>query len=165
MGYTHYFSHKKTSKKKWMDILADCKKLHEADDVSLCHYGDDNDSPVFNQAQICFNGMGSDGHETFQVLRAGVPQRLPSPSEDKGFQFCKTARKPYDTLVCACLLVYMQHSPDTMDLGSDGDPSDWKDAENFVKDLLGYDITFAKITGEPEEQNPEDSKIVFGGAN
>jgi hypothetical protein len=149
MGYTHYFSHKKTTAKKWALILADCKKLQAADDVPLCHYGDDNDSPVFDDKTICFNGMDSDGHETFELIRAGVKKG--EHDKSMGFQFCKTARKPYDTLVCACLLVYMYHSPDTMELGSDGGPSEWADAEKFVKDTLGYEITFSGITGEEDE--------------
>jgi hypothetical protein len=144
MGYTHYFKHKKTGKRKWAKIVEDCKKLADnlPEDV-LIDGCSAYPTPQFDSKEIYFNGTDEgfkwidhknnkypkNGHETFVLSQAG----------SGGFAFCKTARKPYDLLVCACLLVYKHHSPKTMDLGSDGDSEDWKEAEAFVKKILGYD--------------------------
>ena len=150
MGYTHYFEHKKTSKINWALIVEDCKKLSVKlpKDVYIdgCFAFPE---PQFTGEMIHFNGTDKgfswkrhkngeypeNSHETFELLAEG----------SNGFCFCKTARKPYDLLVCACLLVYKHHSPATMDLGSDGDSEDWADAEKFVKDVLGYEVKYAEV--------------------
>ena len=150
MGYTHYFKHKKTSKINWALIVEDCKKLRVKlpKDIYIdgCSAFPD---PQFTDKKIYFNGTDKgftfeqrktgeypeNSHETFELLAEG----------SNGFCFCKTARKPYDLLVCACLLVYKHHSPATMDLGSDGDSEDWADAEKFVKDVLGYKVKYSEV--------------------
>jgi len=132
MGYTHYFPHTAIDQKVWDKIVDDCKKLLAVNNIPLCRYGDDDDKPILDNNTICFNGYGDDGHETFSLNREG----------SNGFQFCKTARKFYDTLVCACLLVYVHHSPDTIELGSDGNADEWADGESIVREVLGYELSF-----------------------
>ena len=158
MGYTHYFDHSKVSQITWDEIVSDCKKLYEnmpehsmssggfyAEDLLIldgCFYGRDNDinGPIFSSKEIWFNGTDSDydvnsddspnlSHETFVLRRDGESR-----------SFCKTARKPYDLMVQACLLVYCCHSPDTIKLSSDGDKDDWEEAIKFVYNVLGYKI-------------------------
>jgi hypothetical protein len=148
MGYTHYFHHKKTAKKKWAAIVKDCKTLQAKLPKTIlidgcCAFPE----PQFNDEEILFNGTDKgftwkqhqkgeypkNGHETFSLSQKG----------DRSF--CKTARKSYDLLVCACLLVYKHHSPLTMELGSDGDNEDWADAENFVNKHLGYTVQFTEV--------------------
>jgi len=96
--------------------------------------------PIFDTDEIWFNGTDKDftpkdekdhpelSHETFTLFRKG----------SVGFCFCKTAQKPYDLMVQACLLVYRHYSPDTINLGSDGDEEDWEAAVDFVHHVLGY---------------------------
>ena len=150
MGFTHYFGHKKTSKINWALIVEDCKKLRVKlpKDIYIdgCFA---HPEAQFTDKIIHFNGSDKDfkweqrekgespenRHETFVLKQEG----------SNGFTFCKTARKPYDLLVCACLLVYKHHSPKTMELSSDGESEDWADAEKFVKDVLGYEMKFAEI--------------------
>lgn len=148
MGYTHYFDHKKTTKTKWKSIKNACKvlSLNLPKDVlidgCLAHK-----EPVFDDTMIWFNGTDKgftwedrkankhpeNGHETFVLEQKGSGDDL---------AFCKTGRKPYDLLVCACLLVYKHYSPTTIKLSSDGNAEDWKDAEEFVLKHLGIAVKF-----------------------
>jgi hypothetical protein len=151
MGYTHYFPHAKTTKKKWAKILTDCKTLLEKLPKNIIIRGwDGGGEPVFNDEKISYNGNADNDldHETFELLRDGAQPEDYEADKKVGFRFCKTAYKPYDLLVCACLLVYKHHSPDTLELGSDGDPEDWKASEEFVKDVLGYSVRFKR---DPEK--------------
>lgn len=43
-------------------------------------------------------------------------------TSETGFQFCKTARKPYDTAVTACLLLAKHHFGSAIEITSDGGP-------------------------------------------
>jgi len=124
MGYTHYFEHTEISQEVWDKIVLDCKLVCKDQPIE-----DDLDGsePKFTNTFITFNGVDYDGHETFDLNRKG----------SAGFTFCKTAAKPYDLAVTACLLIYKHHSPDTMILSSDGDDEDWVDAKKLVWDILG----------------------------
>ena len=44
-----------------------------------------------------------------------------------GFEFCKTAYKPYDLIVTAVLSLAKYYFKDDIDIGSDGGNSDWDD--------------------------------------
>jgi len=126
MGYTHYFEHKKVSKDTWAKIVVDCVKVMHAIDTTF--------EQEFTDKTITINGIGEEGHETFILERKG----------SDGFTFCKTARKPYDLFVCACLLIYKHYSSNTMDLSSDGfnkdgtEEDEWVAARDLVKDTLDY---------------------------
>jgi len=133
MGYTHYFKHEKVSKEVWADIVEDCFDACQSTEVSIIDDRDDSD-PKFTKEHIWFNGINDDGYETFVLEKNG----------SDGFAFCKTARKPYDLLVCICLAIYNHHSPTTIDLNSDGFNNDgteepgWVNAKQIVKTVLGY---------------------------
>lgn len=113
MGYTHYWNNPK-------------KEVNQCDLVEIRGFIDtvlkNNSNIISYESEVLqtpelyvvwsenyincrFNGIGEDGHETFSV------------SKDN-FDFCKTAHKPYDTVVCQVLLIY-QHFFD-IDLSSDG---------------------------------------------
>lgn len=55
------------------------------------------------------------------------------------FAFCKTARKPYDLLVCSTLLLYKHFWPEVQ-ISSDGDFEDWESAIEHVKNVTGLHI-------------------------
>jgi len=137
MGYTHYWK-KKTShtddKENFKKVLADAKKLlkhlpascksagecYPEDPIELfggCGTGE----ATFTEEEIRFNGDESKGldHETFLV----------TPNE-VGFEFCKTARKPYDLMACAVLISMKKHM-DGFEYSSDGDKEDWEPAKRF----------------------------------
>lgn len=75
---------------------------------------------------ICLNGASLDGsddedlaHEDFAIERFG-----------SGFKFCKTARKPYDTVVVASLIaaeLIANRNSVSLDLSSDGEVEEWSD--------------------------------------
>jgi len=148
MGYTHYYGHKRVTKKVWDDIVKDVKVIMANlpkyslssggyyPDVELKladGMGKVGTKPIINGDVIVFNGLGPQySHETFKLLRKG----------SDGFYFCKTARKPYDLVVQACLLIYKYHSPGTIHLESDGDDSAWKAAIGFVNKLFGYKLPY-----------------------
>jgi hypothetical protein len=73
---------------------------------------------------VRFNGSGPNedlGHETFyvaRVFRDGYRQER-RPGSGLFFQCCKTARKPYDLAVVACLTALKVRVPE-VELSSDG---------------------------------------------
>jgi len=110
MGYTHYYRDKPAfTDSQWAALTEDVKKLIKNSNVPL---GDSNGKigtkPVFNSRQIMFNGIGDDSHETAVVYKVA--------SE---FEFCKTARKPYDSVVVEFFKLIRKHAPSTT-LSSDG---------------------------------------------
>lgn len=133
MGYTHYWTPKAATPTKWDEYVATCKKLHKAlptktntaggyhsdDEIRICD-GLGEGKPDFNGEGICFNGDDERGlsHETFSITPKGVD-----------WNFCKTARKPYDLLVCACLIA--AHEILGYEVSSDGGFGDWKPAIEF----------------------------------
>ena len=52
-----------------------------------------------------------------------------------GFQFCKTAHKPYDRAVMCLLILCHHHAPECWDIGSDGDLPDWQPALSWMNSL------------------------------
>jgi len=75
------------------------------------------------------------GHETFGLTRKVPKQRDHRKEEVMYFQFCKTARKPYDLMVQACLILYKHYFP-YVSISSDGDMDDWTEAFTFVATVL-----------------------------
>jgi len=75
------------------------------------------------------------GHETFGLTRKVPKQHDYRKEEVTYFQFCKTARKPYDLMVQACLILYKHYFP-YVSISSDGDMDDWTEAFTFVATVL-----------------------------
>jgi len=93
MGYTNYWTQNETiSDESWMKFVDSVKIIFEETDVPLAKdYDYPRLPPVANDRHVEFNGIGSDGYETFYVNRFA-----------SGFCFCKTARKPYNEVVEQC---------------------------------------------------------------
>lgn len=112
--------------------------------------------PIITSELISLNGDGSyrDGdnenmaHETFHLPRVFVPQswQLPDPEEgNQYFDCCKTARKPYDLFVCACLMALKYHFPDTV-VRSDGHEGDWFIAYTWYYDVFDREVPLGPWT-------------------
>lgn len=117
MGYTHYFQQiKSATPEQWAAFAASVKPVLDANAAILTgDYSGDEHVPVeLTDDELCFNGIASDSHETFSISR----------QKKDGFNFCKTARKPYDKIVCVCLLEMDRLLPGCFDISSDGDETD-----------------------------------------
>lgn len=138
MGYTHYWNHDAITPEVWAKIMDDTKKLIVASQVKLVYeYDEPQKHPYVGEDAIHFNGVGDDGHETF-VLNPNAC----------GFEFCKTARKPYDLTVCAVLAAAAEHG---IEVSSDGDAADWVDGVEFASKTLGRKVPMPeKISGQKD---------------
>src|SRR4051812_32854639 len=113
MGYTHYWhtQNQGIPQPAWEAICKDTRSLIAALPKRSTSYGiaweDDKPrkAPEVSAELIRFNGKGDLGHETFCFERAPT-----GDSDGTAFAFCKTARKPYDLVVCAVLMVAAKHA-------------------------------------------------------
>lgn len=125
MGYTHYW--------RQFGPLKDWDRLRAFAVTVVAHLpehstsagGYYSDAPLklqaeFKEDQIWIEGGAANtrgvdlSHESFVLDRDG-----------KGFQFCKTARKPYDLVAAAILLQAMLLHPGIFVVSTDGDCEDW----------------------------------------
>ena len=135
MGYTHYWRQLRDfTDTEWQELTR-LAKLITNDGVldqtlSTVEFNIDNE-------QICFNGVGDNGHETFIITkkkRAKEDYEEQEAYDRQGaFEFCKTAQKPYDKYVVAVLcalynLEYVEGFGQThpmSEIRSDGNTADW----------------------------------------
>ena len=73
-----------------------------------------------------FNGVGIDSHETAVVYK-----------QASSFEFCKTARKPYDSVVVEFYKLIRKHAPSTI-LSSDGGDEVFGGTKIIVNDMYTY---------------------------
>lgn len=147
MGYTNYWRRKRDFtieewaliRKDVLDVIVHCDRKK----IPLALESDfPNSGPRVNGSVVQFNGVGKDGHETFVVTRK-MPEIQPwqlSRETGETFDFCKTARKPYDLAVCLVLLSCVRRSP-SIRVSSDGDwdAREWVNARESFLELFGVD--------------------------
>lgn len=137
IGYTHYWYAKRDADREAIKRAGlKMAQLVEAEREILAGW-DGTGKPALDPetGAVRFNGRGPDlDHETFVW-----PPRLDEPpqlwrGEDDGkvFTFCKTARKPYDKVVVACLLAALHELGDAIDIHSDA---------SDVVEFMGSDIS------------------------
>lgn len=110
MGYTRYWQ--RTDKPINKEFLDDINKIIEKcqkKGIKLCD-GNGEGTPTVTMEVVAFNGNAEHDldHETCYF-----------DNEEKGFSFCKTARKPYDYAVREALKSAKKHGLIT-DVRSDG---------------------------------------------
>tara|TARA_Y100000004_G_scaffold195958_1_gene264474 strand:- start:2861 stop:3355 length:495 start_codon:yes stop_codon:yes gene_type:complete len=144
MGYTHYWymkKDKKVSEQKWTALTKDVKKLLDDSPIlerAKQQYGADDE--YWNDLTITDNEIRFDGgHETFILERKPV-QSAWRQDQDMVFNFCKTARKEYDGLVTATLILAKHHLGDEIKISSDGDLTEWKQGADYGESESGFDI-------------------------
>lgn len=114
MGYSHYWTHRRRfTNAEWTEITSDMLKI-------ICASGVPVEEDPFSAGTMLLNGVGADGYETFRVI-----QNRPLEYNERGWDFCKTAQKPYDVIVTAILCYLESHWPKHFSVGSDGDVDDW----------------------------------------
>lgn len=134
MGYTHYWSFNKYGnsqerEKKYQQAIKDCQKvtryIYNKMDVKLSGYT--AHCKIGQYGGLFINGKGDDSHEDF-IMREHYNQ-------NEG-NFCKTARKPYDLAVTACLAIMKYRLGDNINVGSDGDSDEWSEGVEIAKKVL-----------------------------
>jgi len=111
MGYTHYWTIKEP-------ISADAFAKLQEGIKAIIETANEAGISISNESTdgtIAFNGAGRDAHETF-VIQVG----------DTEFNFCKTAEKPYDAVVCASLILLKKELGDKVTVSSDGGWHKWQ---------------------------------------
>lgn len=127
MGYTHYFRGAPVITE---DAIEDIRKIIEASGVSIVGgYGDAGTEPILTAGKIVLNGEEEDSHETLFLT-----------DSDTGFNFTKTARKPYDAVVGAALLRVLEDSPN-FEVSSDGYWDEWLPARELYTSVTGREAS------------------------
>jgi hypothetical protein len=174
MGYTHYWQcnnkkscHISTAKRK--QILPIVQKIVTRYQAILTGDGSgETRKPVVmtpEMSEICFNGIEENSHETFF---------FPLNNKLEGFEFCKTARKPYDDPVMEILIV-LKHFIPALAVSSDGfgtkackfsEPGiAWVKAARRVRDLYGIVTKLFYWDGNPApdtKTKPARKKMLVG---
>jgi hypothetical protein len=128
IGYTHYWEPTAAAltTTAFGRLSTAASKVAELSDVAICYEYDEPDkAPVFKKEGIRLNGRGEDGHETF-LLSLGA----------SGFDFCKTAAKPYDVVVTAILVLADHFSEGRFNVSSDGTPEDWAEGLALARKVV-----------------------------
>jgi hypothetical protein len=133
MGYTHYWrtNEKQLDVIKFKQLVISARKLiKEQKECKLCGY-DGTKKPTITSNGIGFNGCQANGedYETFLLTNKPEP-----------FAFCKTALKPYDIIVTACLILYKLTFQNKVIVSSDGNLSEWTPAVNLINNILKYNV-------------------------
>lgn len=140
---------KEISEEKWNGLMADAKKLLEGSPI-LERAKQNREWDNWIDLDITENMIRFDGgHETFVLERK--PKNQPWRAGDEWvFYFCKTARKEYDGLVTATLLLAKHHLGDEIKIKSDGDAKEWAEGA-WEGTPSGYELT-KEILNETEHK-------------
>ena len=149
MGYTHYWTFHRNKTKdntNFAKAVEEIKKIYanlpkrtkSAGGYYANHHvkimdGVGKGVPEFTATSVCFNGNAKNGtdHETFSI----------DFNIDTGWNFCKTARKPYDLLVCCSLIAFAMNLGKTIfTFSSDGNVDDWQPAIHLYEEITGKTV-------------------------
>jgi hypothetical protein len=96
---------------------------------------------------------GDCSHETFLIEQCFTLAPWQHAGDDF-FACCKTAYKPYDILVTACLIIFTHYFGAEVQVSSDGESQDWEDARRLCQHVLGYGADF-QLRGENEDADAQ----------
>lgn len=123
MGYTHYFTQvvaNDDDDRRYTDFANEAREIINyatSRGVRIADgMGDTLGAWVVDENRVQFNGYDKGAHETFTFEREA----------DLNFNFCKTAQKPYDVVVTACLIALKNAYGESVSISSDGEWSEWK---------------------------------------
>lgn len=130
MGYTHYIKNRPAfTDAQWLAFGKECRALFKKHaDILADGNGKVGTKPIISHKAVLFNGIGGDAHET------GFVNKGP-----ESFDFCKTARKPYDKVVVEFYKLIRKYLPDT-ELSSDG-------GDGVFDDVVVIDGKYTFLTG------------------
>ena len=132
MGYTHYWNMKRKADVRKIGVTFTQMAAVIQDRKELLAGWDGDGEPEVVEGRVSFNGIGSDGHETFSFppdpeRERQWPQKDDHVEDPMLFAFCKTACKPYDPVVTACLAIAADVMGDDIEVSSDGEHADWEE--------------------------------------
>ena len=136
MGYTHYWTIQDITKPLMTsEIAQDIQSIILASEVPIGDGDGGRDSqPLLEHDLVQLNGIGDESHESLCYPPNFKWNQGFRPPESHGFAFCKTARKPYDVVVCAALLAIKHHLGDNVEINSDGKfDNEWQPAYRLYR--------------------------------
>lgn len=139
MGHTHYWNSGPITPKALAAIARDCEVVCDASGILLAGPHGTGDAQIDDHA-IWFNGEKPEHHEAFYIGKGG-------------FNYCKTAQKPYDLCVQACLIVLAHHT--NAEVTSDGTEAEWDEAREHCQDCLGYGAEFRLANRRDDTPSPK----------
>lgn len=146
MGYTHYWQFTMPKRGETAKIERAYKKaLKECATIARTYYLANGGLSGFSAhtepgkyGGLKINGKGDEMHEDF-IMREHFKQNFEdhtNPLVRSGWNFCKTARKPYDIVVTACLIVLEYRLPGNFSADSDGYTDDWAEGLELAQRIL-----------------------------
>ena len=118
MGYTHYWGvhNFQFTSEEFLQLGTIVKALIKTAATKPWEIAVDKKTTAISEVEICFNGPIRTElyHEDFYITK--YPDRV---------NYCKTAYKPYDTIVTAALLAATIISKGKIDISSDGSQEGW----------------------------------------
>jgi hypothetical protein len=129
MGYTHYWeTTKEVNQKEYAAALKDIAAIVESSKKILADGSGERCTKPETKDGIHFNGIGDDSHESFDLPNWNNPD----------FSFCKTAEKPYDVVVVACLTRLAEVKG--ISISSYGNDVDWIKGVQLASKTLGRQL-------------------------
>lgn len=158
MGYTHYwYRAPELPVEKWMLFAEDVGKILAVARANGIALGDGHGRghPEVDVDGVCYNGAEPNDYETFYIERVFSESYRQADDAGRLFAFCKTARKPYDVVVTACLIALQKRFADLVKVTTDGNDSDWQAARDLAVAALGYGAEY-----EIQDMEGEGSVLV-----
>ena len=145
-------------------MVAELLDTNEA--KTLLAYESDSISqlPHASNQMVHFNGKGFDGHETFLFQRK---EEIRDYRKDEGakraFVFCKTAQKPYDKYVVACLIIAKSIFGKDVNISSDGTLEEWQEGKKLAETAMNSTVVLSQdkdgefqVESKKSETSPEE---------
>ena len=138
MSYTHYYQqHETVSPVQMEPVITECERiLKYAKNKGIGIFGwDDTKEGYFGKPEIGIYVININGDESKSLDHETFYFRL----NNLKWRFCKTARKPYDSIVCLMLLSLTVHIPG-FEFSSDGTIDEWKPIIKIYR-RLGFKLS------------------------
>lgn len=143
IGYTHYnrFTPTEKTPEQFKIVLDECKKIIEAH-PGLAFGWDNEKGGFYGEPFLTPDEIELNGHEDDDLCNETFIFR---PDKGHEFAFCKTARKPYDLVVCL-ILISLFKNLDGFSFSSDGDMTDeWQPIVDEYQRLFDGSLSDEKI--------------------
>lgn len=133
MGYTHYWKfNQEPTPEKFAEFVTGVKQITATADEAGVAIGEE----LYGSEGVQFNGVGDGAHETFYI---GLPIGDKQYDDGKGWDWCKTAQKPYDMAVTASLILAKKIFGKDIEIKSDGNWSDWESGQLLYESVFNIE--------------------------